>query len=76
MTGVELIAQERHRQISDEGWTTEHDRQHFDGSLAIAGALIAAEIDRLIALKAALDADSVPAGSGKDDAPRKAVEES
>lgn len=38
MTGVELIAQERHRQISEEGWTAEHDRQHCDGSLAIVGA--------------------------------------
>jgi hypothetical protein len=87
MTGAELIAAERQRQIEQEGWTPEHDaKEHDDGSLAevasslasphhgshpmswqvgiwnlvrkrnkwsrieqltVAGALIAAEIDRL-----------------------------
>lgn len=89
MTGAELIAAERQRQINQEGWTSEHDDTHvgkelqaaaecymvygcnaryqqeppmlwpWDGSfwkpshhnevrnLVIAGALIAAEIDRL-----------------------------
>jgi len=84
-TGIELIAEERARQIELEGWTQEHDDQHTAGELAknaaicavrgtdayvidpsdgpdwllaskhgepvkrliIAGALIAAEIDRL-----------------------------
>lgn len=87
-TGIELIAEERARQISQEGWTLEHDDQHINHELAmnaadcllsgtdcsmedwrpegrpcwnlaqkhkgdrqrqlaIAGALIAAEIDRL-----------------------------
>lgn len=84
--GVALIAEERQRQISDEGYTPEHDDRHdreelaraaaayavptqpwpwhSDGDrrsrhagdrlrqLAIAGALIAAEIDRLLRLKA------------------------
>lgn len=74
--GAGLIAAERQRQISEEGWTPEHDDEHGDGYLAvaaahlcqrtsdrwglyakhqhdrqrqlvIAGALIAAEIDRL-----------------------------
>lgn len=90
MTGIELIAAERKRQIEVKGWTDEHDSQHDDESLAIAachyalpdnayppilnlwpdswdygynnrgnstrirdlekaGALIAAEIDRLLA---------------------------
>ena len=90
-TGVELIAEERRRQIETEGWTAEHDKQQAIGELALAascyaiipelrpvelppphwpwigawkptpndrirelqkaGALIAAEIDRLQALK-------------------------
>jgi hypothetical protein len=81
VTGAELIAQERQRQIDAEGWTPEHDDHHCDGELidaamvyandrasslgwpwvelphslradrvrdlTKAGALIAAEIDRL-----------------------------
>jgi len=84
--GVAMVADERQRQISDEGYTPEHDDRHdreelaraaaayavpthpwpwhSDGDrrsrhagdrlrqLAIAGALIAAEIDRLLRLKA------------------------
>ncbi len=94
MTGIEMIAAERKRQIEEEGWSAEHDAKHTDQSLAqvaayyaiprfreidlawprswaikwakknpyghvggftrlhelaIAGALIAAEIDRLLA---------------------------
>jgi len=41
MTGVELIAAERKRQIEEEGWTPEHDAQHYEGELAIAGACYA-----------------------------------
>lgn len=85
MTGVELIQQERTRQIEKLGWTEGHDRKHTNEELAgaaafyvipekygefllfwpwdephkkskktrilqlaIAGALIAAEIDRLV----------------------------
>ena len=77
MSGAELIAAERQRQIDAEGWTPEHDDLHDGGELAYAavgyikrdraefplswtfkpgdrvrdlvkaGALIAAEIDRL-----------------------------
>ncbi len=92
-SGIEIIAEERQRQIESEGWTPEHDSQHTKGQLAIlamlyccpskyrpliapsawfktmnwdfkwwkptdrikelakAGALIAAEIDRLQKLK-------------------------
>ena len=35
-TGVEIIADERKRQIGVEGWTAEHDEQHSDGELAFA----------------------------------------
>ena len=37
-TGSELIAEERQRQISEEGWTPEHDDEHSAGQLAMAAA--------------------------------------
>lgn len=40
-TGIELIAEERDRQIKEEGWTSEHDAQHAPGSLAMAGGCYA-----------------------------------
>jgi len=39
--GAVLIAAERLRQIGDEGWTAEHDAQHSEGELALAGAAYA-----------------------------------
>lgn len=39
--GVELIAAERERQVSVEGWTREHDDRHSDGELAQAAACYA-----------------------------------
>lgn len=36
MTGIELIAAERKRQIEVEGWTPEHDDQHNCRELALA----------------------------------------
>lgn len=41
MNGIESIAAERQRQIDSEGWTTEHDDQHTDGSIADAAACYA-----------------------------------
>lgn len=35
-TGVEIIAEERQRQIETEGWAPEHDDQHTEGELADA----------------------------------------
>ncbi len=35
-TGVELIAAERERQITQEGWTPEHDDVHDGGEMAEA----------------------------------------
>lgn len=40
-TGVELIAEERKRQIEKEGWSAKHDATHKYGELAIAGAVYA-----------------------------------
>ncbi len=42
MTGVELIAAERERQLVAEGWTPEHDDQHGFEELALAAACYAA----------------------------------
>ena len=41
MNGVELIAQERQRQIEKEGWTPKHDDKLTPGVLGIAGACYA-----------------------------------
>ena len=41
MKGIELISEERKRQIEEEGWTSEHDTQHDDESLALAACYYA-----------------------------------
>ena len=38
MTGIELIAAERRRQVEEEGWTPKHDALHVNGELAQAAA--------------------------------------
>lgn len=38
MTGIELIEVERLRQVTEEGRTPEHDKQHDEGELAMAAA--------------------------------------
>ncbi|OJV17788.1 MAG: hypothetical protein BGO30_07535 [Bacteroidetes bacterium 41-46] len=41
-TGIELIAEERQRQIEAEGWTAEHDKEeHAMGELALAASCYA-----------------------------------
>lgn len=35
-TGIDLIAEERHRQVESEGWTAEHDDGHDRGQIAVA----------------------------------------
>lgn len=44
MSGVELIAEERRRQVEVEGWTPEHDQGHVEGELALVAALYATPI--------------------------------
>ncbi len=44
ITGIELIQRERARQVSEEGWTPEHDDDHADGSLALAAACYATPV--------------------------------
>lgn len=41
MTGAELIAAERQRQVDVEGWTPEHDDEHTGRELARAAACYA-----------------------------------
>lgn len=41
MTGAEMIAVERQRQVDSEGWTAEHDDEHDDGEMALAAACYA-----------------------------------
>lgn len=43
MNGIELIAQERQRQVDREGWTPEHDAEHRRAEMAIAAACYAVE---------------------------------
>ena len=45
MTGLELIAAERQRQIDVEGWTPEHDAEHSNGELIQAAACYALSAD-------------------------------
>lgn len=40
-TGIELIAEERQRQIEVEGWTAEHDKEQAIGELALAASCYA-----------------------------------
>lgn len=46
-TPIELIVEERERQIEKEGWTLEHDDNHENGALAMAAALYASPDDKL-----------------------------
>jgi hypothetical protein len=63
MTGAELIAAERQRQIDKEGWSPKHDDEHQDGELAVAAACYAiAEEDGYVVLsvdRKYVDADDV-----------------
>lgn len=46
-TALELIADERHRQITEKGWTPEHDDTHADGALSAAAAHLIAHADEI-----------------------------
>ncbi len=39
--GIQIIAEERKRQIKKEGWTPEHDAEHVHNEMAIAAAAYA-----------------------------------
>ncbi|MCP4638875.1 MAG: hypothetical protein GY851_00505 [bacterium] len=46
MNGCDLIAQERGRQLLQEGWTFAHDDSHRDGEMAMAAACYAVGEER------------------------------
>lgn len=48
-TGVDRIAAERERQISEKGWSLEHDDDHYNGEIAGAAASYAEFAHRQIA---------------------------
>lgn len=45
---IALIAAERERQVSDEGWTPEHDDRHDDRSLITAAVCYVAPDDPIV----------------------------
>lgn len=45
MSGIELIASERQRQILSEGWSPEHDAHHVNGELRDAAICYAMVCD-------------------------------
>lgn len=57
-TGIELITEERDRQVSKEGWTPEHDDEHVYGELA-AAAIVYASPFTSIRAKSMLSDDHV-----------------
>ena len=43
MTGIEMIAAERRRQVEEEGYSATHDDQHVMGDLAVVAAALAVQ---------------------------------
>ena len=56
---IDLIEQERKRQIEKEGWTPEHDDRHTDGELAEAAATYCASCNLSVKLPAMVDGQEV-----------------
>lgn len=50
-SGIDLIAEERKRQIEVEGWTPEHDAEHSSGEMALAAVCYAHPRPRPLAIK-------------------------
>ena len=63
MSGAELIALERQRQIEKENWTPSHDDGHDMGELAIAAAVYAT-FDTDASVNYALDCEDADIPSG------------
>lgn len=60
-TAIELITEERERQITQEGWTLEHDdEQHAPGELACAAATYAMPPDSMIRDSSVYSPSEVP----------------
>jgi hypothetical protein len=54
MTGIEMIANERRRQLEVKGYGPEHDDLHVDGELAVAAACYAMAGDEAAISRAAV----------------------
>jgi hypothetical protein len=59
MTGIELIAEERQRQIEIEGWTAEHDAEHFMGEMIGAAITYAGHALEVVSCDEIEGSDSV-----------------
>ena len=57
MSGIDLIAAERQRQIEQKGMTPEHDDKHQDSSLAMVGAFYAWPRESIFEINAMDDAN-------------------
>lgn len=55
MSGAEMITVERQRQISQEGWTTEHDDEHVLDELGSAAAAYLAVVRAQVLLRVTPD---------------------
>lgn len=60
MTGIQLIAAERQRQIEVEGFTPQHDEQHVNGELADAAAVYALSAEAMEKLDSAFGDGTIP----------------
>lgn len=68
LTGIEMIADERARQMAEEGWTAEHDDEHDDFALSQAAVAYAQH-----ALQVGTPPDA-PYWMGDDDGPTPAAD--
>lgn len=59
MSGIELIAYERLRQVEAERYSTEHDDAHVDGQL-LSAALCYAGVERLVMMGAPVSRNTPP----------------
>lgn len=59
-TGIQIITEERARQISKEGWSALHDSEHIKGELSAAGASYAMAASVQIKLRRDTMADITP----------------
>jgi len=59
MSGIELIAYERLRQMEAEGFSTKHDDAHVDGAL-LSAAVCYAGVERLVMMGAPVSRNDPP----------------
>ena len=62
-TGIELITEERKRQVESEGWTAQHDSHHIQDEMAIVAALYATPLS-FSKMMTRIDVGDVSGGRG------------